>query len=390
MKIVPVKAYKDMYAQISKSGVYTVAVINDAATNIIKKNKMTRQAKNKKEYISIADKFYNSWRERKRSGKFRYITKVIDPNLTRIHRMIVNYIPLPCHQAVYSYRKNISVRKCAARHVGKFAKWELDLQEYFYSITRSMIEQLYIEALTQMEKHTGVFISKQQIFELADKIAFLTTRSHPDGKKTEEAVMPIGIIPASVISNSVFYMLDEKLWNMAKKEDITYTRYSDNLFFSKKDDHIPREFQEKVVQLLESYTFGTHTPFKVNKKKTRYSPYWRRQKVLGIVVNDHCNIPKERVSYIRSALNHLFYDSLDALESIQSGAYSFEEKEKLIDDLQTQYRKTHGVMSYVFSVSEKKFLKYSSQLYAIKLVLDEAEYEISTQFKTNVANIMEE
>jgi retron-type reverse transcriptase len=81
----------------------------------------------------------------------------------------------------------------------------------------------------------------------------------------------------------------------------TYTRYSDDIDISHPDKPT-REGVMAVVNLVRARV--NEAGFAINEKKTRTEPYWNRQKVLGIVVNEKPNVQRTEYMHIRCMIHN--------------------------------------------------------------------------------------
>ena len=341
--------------------------------------------KNKK--VTSMDVFYTSYIKREvKNGhvKERYIYYINrgETELRHLHDLISVHLVPPSSPLVFSYKENTSSRDVAKRHVGHSFLYKLDIKDYFPSITREMITELYYDWFKKDKAFSDLSDKK----EAAEMVAFICTRSDArpieDGGQIDHAILPIGISPSSVISNAMLYDFDMKMEEKLGKS-IVYSRYSDNLFISTKLKRgIPEDVREMVITELEAITISGITPFKVNKAKTQYIPQYRSQRVLGTVVNKKVNIPRTKVMKTRSAINHLFYESQTLNERLESRTI------KSKDDAWREYNRLHsrsmkvfGNLSYFQAINHEKYLKYSAAQHAIKISLENSRNFINTSMK---------
>ena len=326
--------------------------------------------------VKFMDKYYKTWKKREQKGKhvkFRHISAVKVWNLKKLHLNIDQYFRLPVASTVFSYRTGQSSATCAERHVGCFALYKLDIKDFFPSITRSDIESLYVTYFGKLQQYSKK-ISSRRMNELARMISIICTRSDTRKINTAEPVLPIGIVPASTISNYALYVYVKAMEKMALKHNLFFSRYSDNVFISSKKKHIDREIQEEVKRRLNEYTItGDTQPFKCNDSKERYSPTWRHQRVLGAVVNRKMNIPKRRESWLRSAMHHLYLDADALLDSLENNSIKPAMAKKKVADLVQRLRVIHGDMSYTNLVAPQKYEKYLSMHQTLRIMVDEAK-----------------
>lgn len=334
--------------------------------------------------IAAMDAYYTSWIKRERRGrriKKRHISRVTHPPLQYIHDTINRLFPLPSHACVYSYKNGLSTPDCAKEHVGAFALYKLDITDFFPSITRSMIYhayRAYFDAVAaNCTKPQELTPEKQDV--TARLFALLCTRSDTRNYNTDEAVLPIGIAPASSISNHMLLSIDITLTRIAEHNELIYTRYSDNLFFSTiRKQHIDRSVQKEIVDSVEKYTCNGMMPFTINRKKTQYVPRWKHQRILGIVTNEKLNISRGKEKWLRSALNHLYYDVVSLYDSCEHDTADRTAFRANYAKIYRQAQRIFGQLAYVHSVAPHKYTKYSSQHHAIKLLLEECKIALET------------
>lgn len=121
--------------------------------------------------------------------------------------------------------------------------------------------------------------------------------------------LPQGAPTSPIISNLICKKLDFQLGRMAKKYDITYTRYADDLTLS--TNNLKRISASKIVNEVTKCV--ERNGFKVNRDKTKVMFANQRQMVTGILVNEGLNLPKKQVDAIRATLYNLeyIYNSID-------------------------------------------------------------------------------
>jgi len=306
--------------------------------------------------------------KRGKKGKCRHIIalkgSVQGTSMKKAHKAISSFLyrTLPVHSSVFSYKKGLSISDCAEHHTGKRTIVGIDFKDYFYSIRFDVLYAFLHEVLPNHKATDAVRKSLKTDLTMDEFIALicriLTTFSPIDNTTL---VLPIGTTPSPIIANSILYHLDEELDDYTKSQGITYTRYCDNIFLSS-HNRIENYVIEDVVSKINGFTrYGKF--LEVNYDKTRVLPYYRRQRILGVVVNKHTNIPVERQKWMRSAIAHLMKD----LRSSNT----------LTPKLDHRYRKIMGELSFLSMVNKEKADKYNLQ----KLALQVARLAISNERK---------
>ena len=128
----------------------------------------------------------------------------------------------------------------AKAHLGKHYKFKTDIKKYFPSISQDRVFKMYID---------NGFSCK-----VATLLTHITTNNYE---------LPQGTPTSTAIANLVFIPNDKKIIDYCTKNNLTYTRYVDDLVFS---SHF--EFKEKVLEIVH---FILSDGFRISIKKTIYT-----------------------------------------------------------------------------------------------------------------------
>jgi len=174
-------------------------------------------------------------------GKLKVIQKKIKSN-------ILSELALPnnVHGGVRR-RSNISNAK---PHQGKKYQFTTDLQNFYPSIKSKSVYDCFLRL--GFSNHFASYLTK------------LTTW---------KGEVPQGAPTSTAVSNLVFLKIDLELINFCNQNEITYTRYIDDLTFSSQKD-----FRTLIPQLM---AIVTKSGFKVSFRKTLYAG---NQNITGVDV----------------------------------------------------------------------------------------------------------
>ena len=156
---------------------------------------------------------YNRKRLAKRSGEFRNIN--IPDTILKNHQRYINekfLNSLPISEYAFAYCTGKSIKDVANIHFDahKDTLLCLDIKDFFGSISA---KRLY-------------YYFKTHIRTEEEFIVFLTNIC------TLKGILPQGAPTSPTISNLLMYNFDEEIGAYAKGNNITYTRYSDDILFS--------------------------------------------------------------------------------------------------------------------------------------------------------------
>lgn len=185
-------------------------------------------------------------------------------------------------EAAMGFVPGRSIADNAAAHVGKYYVYNTDLKDFFPSI-----RQPRLWAVLQLKPFS---LNK----ELASVIAGLCCMQDANG----DGVLPQGSPCSPILTNIICRQLDRRLTGLAKRFNLKYTRYADDITFSS-DYNV---FQEDSEFMTEFKMIIADQHFIFNDKKTRLQKSNERQEVTGLVVNEKVNVVREYVRDIRNLL----------------------------------------------------------------------------------------
>lgn len=239
----------------------------------------------------------------KKTGGERLISAPM-PRLKRVQYWILENIldQIEPHEAAHGFRRERSIVTNATPHIGATAIANLDLQDFFPSISYKRVKGLfrslgYSEAVATI---FGLICTEPDVetVELDGKTYYvaLTERHLPQGAPTSPA-----------IANLLCRRLDRRLTQLADTLGFTYTRYADDLTFSTTNSSL-----HQLCNLLKrTASIIAHEGFAVNPEKTRILRQSRQQEVTGIVVNNKLNIDRKTLKRFRATLFQIERDGLD-------------------------------------------------------------------------------
>ena len=228
--------------------------------------------------------------KRGRPGRYRNIQNPIDV-LKNVQKNILSRflsaVPVMAH--IGAYVPGRSCRDTAAQHVGKGVIVSLDIQDFFPSMRRSMVKQY-------LHRKIGYG------YRVASLLAELMTYTN---------FVPQGAPTSGLIANLVAHdRFDRQILRDLKELDPqwTYTRYSDDIDLSHPEVQEPDRLTAIIALVRDAVESAG---FKLNQRKTKVEPHWKRQKVLGMVVNEKVNIPRYEYMRTRSIIHNCLVDGFD-------------------------------------------------------------------------------
>jgi len=221
------------------------------------------------------DCFYKSFYIKKKNGSKRLINEPLH-QLHTIQKEISTFLLIKRYvtENSHGFELNKSIITNASNHVNKKIVLNIDLEDFFPSITKNKVSDLL----------TSKFKLNAEEAEIVAEI--LTFRN----------ILPQGAPSSPIISNYVCEKLDKELHKFCKSFNIIYSRYADDLTFSFAFKKLPKHIVKDIYSIIKKHEF------KINAQKTRYFYRNRRQVVTGLVVNEKVNVKKEFQKRIRAIL----------------------------------------------------------------------------------------
>ncbi len=175
-----------------------------------------------------------------------------------VQYFLLDYIlrGLPVHQAATAYGAGCSNRSNAAVHLGQRYVANIDVSDFFPSLTTTTAFAQLLAA--GLKRNTAVLVAR--------------LCSYQGG-------LPQGAPTSAALSNIVLYGFDNVLDEFARSQGVRYTRYADDITFS--GDTL--EVIETAIDIA-SKELGK-LGLKLNQSKTRVFGPSSRKVVTGVVVN---------------------------------------------------------------------------------------------------------
>lgn len=173
----------------------------------------------------------------------------------------------------HGFVKGRSILTNAHNHVSQLYMLNMDIRNFFPSISLQRIKQL--------------FETMGYTVEVAKQLSQLCCY---------ENALPQGAVTSPYLSNLICGPLDEKISQYAHSIGCKYSRYADDITLSGSEP--PNFAVEEITKILAQYGF------EVNTEKTRFFDERQVKHVTGLVVSDQVHIPKR---FKRTLKQEIYY-----------------------------------------------------------------------------------
>jgi retron-type reverse transcriptase len=242
----------------------------------------------------------------KKTGGMRTISAPM-PRLKRAQYWVLDNLlaKVACHEAAHGFLPGRSIVTNAAPHCAQAVVINLDLKDFFPSITFPRIK--------------GVFQGLGYGESVASMLALLCSENACDelevdgerffvGGKGRDRVLPQGAPTSPMLTNILCRKLDRRLQGLAGKLGFAYTRYADDLTFSASGEGADKvgRLLRQVHHVLKDEGFTPHPD------KQRVMRRGARQEVTGVVVNAKPSVSREERRKLRAALHRAGKQGVEA------------------------------------------------------------------------------
>ena len=231
-------------------------------------------------------------------------------NLKYLQKILLNefFKDLPIHQSAVAYVKGLGIKDNAERHCKNQYFLKMDFKDFFPSITPKYF-------IRHVEEKKGITLNNEDRF-IIEKIFFHVT------SKSNIHRLSIGAPSSPFISNTIMYDFDCGIKEMCG-DDITYTRYADDLIFSTNRKNILYSIPKKIETIINTdfYKF-----LSINSEKTLFTSKRKKRVVTGLIITNEGKISlgRNKKRYIKSLVHKFSIGDLGPYEmTILTGYIAF-------------------------------------------------------------------
>jgi retron-type reverse transcriptase len=221
---------------------------------------------------------------------------------------------LDVHPAATAYSHGSSIRKNAEVHTRKKYVANIDVSDFFPSLTTDVVIKSLLAA--GLKNNTATLVARLS--------------SYKGG-------LPQGAPTSAALSNIAMYEFDKEVSGACQSLGVDYTRYADDMTFSGMD----LDAVKKGIALAKKSLAAMG--LKINDEKTRIYGPSTRQVVTGVVVNDWPQPSREERRRLRAELHRAkttpedFVDKYQQLQGRSAYMLSYAREERPIGAISRKY-----------------------------------------------------
>lgn len=259
----------------------------------------------------LAEQHYRCELLAKPRGGWRLL-EVPQPYLMALQRRLLDGLldKVPPHEAAQGHVRERSVVDHAHAHAGQAVVLSFDLQDFFSSVRASKVHALFTtlgHADTVAEALTALCTTAtpEPVLRRLHREGGL---SWPQVQRLRDPHLPQGAPTSAALANLCAFRLDLRLSGLAQVLGARYTRYADDLVLSGGP-------QLAVIRhRIEAWVgrIALEEGFSLQHRKTRCQTAGRRQRVCGMVINRHVNLPRDEFDRLKAILHRCVTDGPSA------------------------------------------------------------------------------
>nr|HEX4312484.1 reverse transcriptase family protein [Kofleriaceae bacterium] len=269
---------------------------------------------------------YRRWAIAKKTGGMRRISAPM-PRLKAAQHWLLEHVldKVTLADAAHGFRSERSIVTNAKPHVGAGVVINLDLKDFFPTLTYRRIKGMF-RGLGYGDAAATIFAllcSEPEVDEVElDGLRWYVA--------TGARTLPQGAPTSPAVTNIVCRRLDARLAGAARALGFAYTRYADDLTFSGAAGADVGAMLDRVRFVTAAEGFAEHPA------KTRVLRRGRRQEVTGVVVNSKLGVERETLRKFRALLFQIGKDGptgkqWGATDDVFAGALGFANYVRMVD-----------------------------------------------------------
>jgi RNA-directed DNA polymerase len=218
---------------------------------------------------------------------------------TRILREILDHVPV--HAAAHGFVKGRSVISSAGPHAGEAMVIAADLADFFPSVSGGRVYGVFrwLGYSSPVATHLAGLCTTATPRDVFHELAFAERPGFAVQTLFTSAHLPQGAPTSPALANLAAFRLDTRLTGLARRFRLRYTRYADDMAFSGDTLGLGgREaFHGALKRIVENEGFQLHPD------KTRHMGASARQRLLGMTINSHLNLPRAEFDRLKAILH---------------------------------------------------------------------------------------
>jgi RNA-directed DNA polymerase len=245
--------------------------------------------------------YYRYWQPKKKGGA--RLIEIPKPDLKQAQRHLLRKFidRIEPHEAAHGFRKGHGILSHTHMHVGQPLVLKIDLQDFFPSIKRSRIHNIfrYLGYNEGVARVLTAIVTTRTCARITNQGREYNVQTNAM-KAYQSDHLAQGSPTSPAIANLAAFNLDLRLSGLAQNAGVQYSRYADDFVFSGgfKSGVGSERFYQAICAIV------LNEGFSVNFRKTRLMTQSKKQYVTGLVVNHGQNVARKEYDALKATLNN--------------------------------------------------------------------------------------
>lgn len=242
------------------------------------------------------------WRWWPKPGGGVRLLEVPRPRLKALQRRVLDDLldRLPVHEAACGFVRGRGLMDHAARHAGQPVLLHFDLRDFFGSVPAARVHAVF----ATLGYPPGVcrlltaLLTSRVPEPVLQRLRDEGLVDWPQAQRLRDAHLPQGAPTSPALANLCAFGLDLRLEGLAHVLGARYSRYADDLVLSG-----PPALRARAAAIeVRVGAIVREEGFHLNHRKTRVGTQAGAQRVCGVVVNEHPNLPRRDFDRLKALL----------------------------------------------------------------------------------------
>jgi hypothetical protein len=229
---------------------------------------------------------------------------------------------IPPHELAHGFSPGRSLLGFVKPHCGRGLLLRLDLESFFSSVTSARVFGIfrsagYPEGVARVLTGICTHRTPEHVLNNApEEMARTSEEKWRVLKRLAAPHLPQGAPTSPALANLAAYGMDVRLASAAASIGALYTRYADDLAFSFDSHGARRTSRFHVLAAGIALDEG----FSVQFRKTRFVRRGAAQRLAGLVINEHPNVPRREFDRLKSMLHRAVHRGPDSVSGLRQGS----------------------------------------------------------------------
>jgi len=256
-----------------------------------------------------------------KSGGGSRLLEVPKSRLRMLQRRVLHGILdlIPPHESAHGFSPGRSLLGFVRPHCGRALLLRIDLESFFASVTSPRVFGIfrsagYPESVARILTAICTHRAPDHVLKAAPAAMARTSDERWRVLKRLAALhLPQGAPTSPALANLAAHGMDVRLAAAAASVDAVYTRYADDLAFSFDTRGARRAGRFHILAAGIALDEG----FSVQFRKTRFARPGAAQRLAGLVINEHPNVPRREFDRLKAMIHRAAYQGPAAVSGLR-------------------------------------------------------------------------